>query len=346
MGSTNLKDLIKPGSMKVDMDKIYIMDGSKTLVYSIKDYSLLTSFGKEGEGPGEISNSPFWSNQVSLYGKDLFIEGLMKYLIVDKKGKLIDEKKKTKRFLKMLPLGKNFIVRTFPFRDKDKKFYSVIKIVGPEMQEIKVLEKILNVSMNRSGNIFPVIPDSLSFSVFKNKVYLEDSRKGFLIKVFDDNGKELYKIKKNIKRIKVTKKIIEQEMMSLKESFKQKRLSVTVPIHIGSQGWKAFKKWAKFIEPEYLPSIKDITVKNNRIYLQTYLKKGEKEEYFIMDLKGKIIKRVFLPQLKSFALYDSIMLGSGLKFYDFSDNSFYYLEEDEEDEIWKIIKLDFNLNSM
>ena len=159
--------------------------------------------------------------------------------------------------------------------------------------------------------------------------------------VFDYQGSILYEIKKESAKNRINQDIIRREQAHMRESFKQKRLSVTVPIHIGQGGWKKFKTWAKFIIPKYLPTIKDILVKNNRIYLQTFNKRGDHEEYIILNLKGKLIKKVWLPQLKSFALYDSYMLGAGIKFYDFNGDSFIYLEEDEEKEDWKICQVAF-----
>ena len=336
-----LKGLMNPGSMIVDGDKLFVVDGARVLTYTLKDFSLLSSFGKKGEGPGELTVLPFWSNKISLHKQNIFLEGLSKYMLVKKDGQLIQEMRKTRRFIKILPVGNNYIVKTFPIRQPDKKFYEIIKVVNSQMEEIRELDRVNTTFLNRGLNHFPVIPDSISFCVYKEKIYIEDSRKGFLIKVFDSNGNFLYKIEKEYPEIEVTRKIIKREMEHIKESFMQKRLSVTVPIHIGQEGWESFKKWAKFTSTKYLPSIKDILVKENRIYLQTYQKKGDKEEYIILNLKGKLLKRVFLPRLRSFALYDSFLLGAGVKFYDFLGNSFFYLEEDEVEETWKIIQVEF-----
>jgi len=336
-----LKDLLNPDSMMVNEDKLYVVDGARVLTYSLKDFNLLGTFGKQGEGPGELTAQPYWANQISLHKQNIFLEGLTKYMLVNKDGQLIQEKRKTRRFIKILPVGNNYVVRTFPLQLTNQKFFEIIKIVNSEMEDVRELFRLNTTFLNRGLNQFPVIPDSINFCVYQERIYIEDSRKGFLIRVFDSSGNDLYRIKKEFPRIQVTKKMIQREMEHIKESFKQKRLSVCVPMEIGEQGWEFFKKWATFTSSEYLPSIKDILVKENRIYLQTYQKKGGKEEYIILDLKGNLLKRIFLPQLKSFALYDSFMLGAGVKFYDFSGNSFIYMDEDEDEEIWKVMQVEF-----
>ena len=171
-----LKGLMNPDSMKVDNDILYVMDGASVLTYSLKDFKLRKRFGNRGEGPGELTTSPLWSNQISPHKGNLFLEGLRKFMLVKKDGKVLYEKRKTKRFLKMLPVGNNYVVRTFPFQREGKKFYSAVKIVNSRMEDIKELVRLYSESLSRGGNQFPITPDSVSFCVYQGKIYLEDSR--------------------------------------------------------------------------------------------------------------------------------------------------------------------------
>ena len=61
-----LKTLGKPDSIKVDGEMLYVVDGATILTYSLENFSLLKTFGKKGNGPGELTATPFWSNQISL----------------------------------------------------------------------------------------------------------------------------------------------------------------------------------------------------------------------------------------------------------------------------------------
>ncbi|MCP5103649.1 MAG: hypothetical protein GY950_09735, partial [bacterium] len=68
-------------------------------------------------------------------------------------------------------------------------------------------------------------------------------------------------------------------------------------------------------------------VADDNIYIKTYQRKNSLEKYIIMDLKGNIQKTVFLPE-------------SSPNLFTFKSNRFYYLVENEEDEIWELHSVD------
>ena len=80
--------------------------------------------------------------------------------------------------------------------------------------------------------------------------------------------------------------------------------------------------------PSSFPAIKRFFVTDGKVYVQTYLKKGEKAEFFVFDLKGKLLKQFFLPIVMNDILE---------QFYLFciKNGKLYQLIEDE-DESWHI----------
>ena len=124
---------------------------------------------------------------------------------------------------------------------------------------------------------------------YDNKIFIADSSKGFFIDVYKPDGTHLYSIKKEIKRIKVT------------DAFKQK-----VENYIKTQkpqDWKIIEKYAVYYD--YFPHFNSITFGDNKIYVTTFKEKGGKHEMIILDLKGNILKKVFIP-FKSFRLFTEI----------------------------------------
>jgi len=330
-----LNEVLEPESIQVYGNELYVVEGAAIFVYSLDDLSLIRKFGKKGEGPGELKVLPFWPNSITVWPDYIFAEGLDKFIFFSKEGKLIKEHKKIKRFMKVLPVWKNFVVKTFPFQGKDQKYYNAIKVLNTEMEEIKELYRQKVLMLEAEGNI-TMIPESLNFCVYDNKIFVEESPKGFFIEIFDCEGKKLYQIDKKYKKIKVTSKYKNLVMDNLKESFKQKKVGVFVPLHIVEGGWENFKKWAKFIYPDYIPSIRDIVVDNEKIYVQTFNREDNKEEYVILDLKGNTVKKVYLPRIKNSAVFVYQVLGLSLRFYAINNNRFIYLNENEDDEEWEV----------
>ena len=79
---------------------------------------------------------------------------------------------------------------------------------------------------------------------------------------------------------------------------------------------------------KYVPDMNNFWVTDNRIYVKTYELKDRTEKYVIMDIKGNTIKTVFLPW-------------SFKELLAFNNNTFYYLEDSEEEESWVLHTIRF-----
>jgi hypothetical protein len=95
------------------------------------------------------------------------------------------------------------------------------------------------------------------------------------------------------------------------------------------------KNIIKITHSDYFPPIRDLTVTDDRIYVKTYQKQGDKDEFIIMDLKGETLKKAYFPAVKEPGLFNELM-GRLAKFYKIYKNKFYYLHENEEEEEWEV----------
>jgi hypothetical protein len=330
-----LEEVLVPEMIQVSGDELYVLEGATIYVYSLKDLKLLRKFGQKGEGPGELKIMAAFQNSLTVYPGYVFVQGFDKVIFFTKQGKLIREQRFNMK-TKILPLKEKFAIKTFPFEDENGKTYWAIKLCDSEMKEIKELyRQEFPIQFQKAENAIPMIPDALNFWVYDDKIFVEESPKGFLIEVFDSNGKKLYQIEKKHEKMKVPeeyKKIVENH---LKEDFLHKKVNLFVPFHIMEAGWDGFKKWATLIYPDYLPPMRDIFVDSNKIYIQTFNRRNNKQEYIIMDLKGNIIKKVYLPVVQP-STFASEMVGLGLKFYAIDKERFVYLVENEEEEEWEV----------
>ena len=69
-------------------------------------------------------------------------------------------------------------------------------------------------------------------------------------------------------------------------------------------------------------------VADKKVYIQTYLKENGKDEFFIYDLNGKFLKRLFLP----------VVYRNSLKPFPYTimNNRLYQLIENEDAEVWEL----------
>ncbi|MGE5343133.1 MAG: hypothetical protein ACM3SY_16790 [Candidatus Omnitrophota bacterium] len=150
------------------------------------------------------------------------------------------------------------------------------------------------------------------FTVYDNKIFIwETTSGGCCVFIFDSNGNELNRIKLNLENQKIS------------QAFKDKYIEY----------WKTFSKAWEYLNarcnvffPEYFPYFQKIEVNKGKIYIYTYNFKGNEREVIITDLKGKVLKKIFVPLMYFINGID----------YTIDDDNFYYVIENEESEEWEL----------
>lgn len=324
-----LTDVLKPESIDVSGERLYVAEGAAFYVYSLKDLRLIAKFGEKGEGPGELKVVPMFSNSITAVRDQLIVEGMNKIIFFSKNGEFLKEarKKGGYRTFRIRPVKENYIaVRMISATEKDKKFYMALSLLDAEMNLIKELYRQ---EFPEKDKDIVMVTDAIYFAVYKDRIYVEKSEKGFVIEVFDSKGSSLFEIKKDFGSRKITGKDREAILKNLKgDNFVKLMVKA-------AGGWENFKKRMGFIYPGSFPPIQDIIVSDDRIYVSTYDRKGDKEKYIIMDLEGNILAAPYLPVPKE-SSFLSKTLGRGSRFYGIAGHKFYYLKENEDDEEWEL----------
>jgi len=329
-----LSGVLKPESIEVSRERLYVVEGAAFYTYSLKGLELIGKFGKKGEGPGELKVVPMFSNCIKVLHDKLFAEGMGKVIFFSKDGELLKEirKKGGFRTYKVMPIGKNFAsIQMLSPTEKDKKFYLGLFLLDAEMN---VITKLYKQEFPEKEKDIDMVTDSLHYAVYKDKIYVEESDKGFVIEVFDSSGDKLYKIKKNVDVRKITGK----DKEAIFRNFKEDNFIQLMAKSKG--GWENFKKTTKLIYPDTFPAIQDITVTDDKIYVSTYETKDNKVQFVIMDLKGNILSTPYMPKPAESSFVGKTM-GRDNRFYGIANDKFYYLIENEDDEEWELHAVEF-----
>jgi hypothetical protein len=242
-----------------------------------------------------------------------------------KDGKLIKEiKKKSPAHFKTLPVGKNFVVNKLHLDTEKKISYITICLFDSEMNEIKELYRQEH---PQQGFAPPVQIDlTLDFPLFEvvdDKIFIEESSQGFVIEVFDSKGDKLYKIDTRYEKIMIPDDRKEEMSKRFWED----------PSIKAQGGKEQLKNLIRLLFPRTFPPIKGIDIADRKLYIQTHKRKDNKEEYVVMDLKGKILKRVYLHRFENVTLLGEIF---GTKLHTVYNNKLYYLLENEDEEEWEL----------
>jgi hypothetical protein len=309
----DLPDLMKPQRMVLDGSQLYIVEETSIYIYSLKDYKLIKKFGKTGEGPGEFKVNPFG-------GPGLVPVDVSQQLLVNSYGKL-SYFTKDGIYIKELKIPPFTVLR--PIKDN---FIGSGYIVDQKRQEVKLCIILFDSNLNKIKQLYQSdvtinvqavkdLPfDPIAYKVHQEKIFIPDTKDGFIIRVFDSNGKEIYQIKKDYTHLKVDDAYKKRILDWYKNESPVKNL------------WEQIKDTIKFKSD--FPPIKDITVDSDKIYVFTYKKQNDLSECIILDLEGKEQKRVFLPLPPDFPLTPIC--------YALQNDRFYTLVENEDGECWAL----------
>lgn len=307
--STVIQGLEKPYGLYAGEKNLFIYDGSSYSykIYSLSDLKKLGEFGRKGEGPGEFRGT----HEVSLSRNEIILCGAFTLFRFSKEGKLLKQSK-TPSYVYLKPVKDNYVGEKIYYNQKELKSYNIVCLYNKNFEIIKKIykqfkEKIKSESKNIKQDIMMVDP-LFKVQTYKNNIFIADCRKGFNIDVFDFSGNQIYSILKKLQKVTITQNFQDKIM----QKYKRSKL------------WIENKRNFNYIFPKYFSDIKTFRVSDNKIYAITYLKKNEKNQLLIMDLKGKLLKEMFIP-------FNS-------KFFDFKNDKYYYLEDIEEEWILSIIK--------
>jgi hypothetical protein len=300
-------EVLKPATISVDDTQFYVTEGALIFIYSLKDYTLVKKFGKEGQGPQEFAVVPQLPIALNVNHKNIIVNSLFKISYFTKNGSFIKEiKTKATRSFIFVPLKEGFVgmSQIFP----EGVVYNIVNIFDAE------LNRGVEIARMKVGNPekkIVLLKQTLAYQTHDNKIFVT-GEKGFVINVFDHTGEKLYSITQEYERIKFAPKF-EKE---IREAFKKQ----------DALQYEYLKNKLEF--PDYFPPISSFFIDNNKVYAGTYNLQGDTLEFYIFSLKGKLLKKQFV----TFSFIEGSLQPYPLTM---KNGKLYQLIENEEEE-WEL----------
>ncbi len=274
-----LKEVVNPDSISIDQSQLYLTDGTSILIYDLETLKLKKKFGRKGEGPGEFLGNPQSGHApltIDVHTKDLIVNSFNKLSFFSKDGTLIKEHKVSSFTSGFVAIGKNFAAETLSMQEE--RFW-LCNIFDSNLNRGKEIVRVKHYFQG-PGQGYKVLTASRDYAPYDNKLFVAWDQE-FKIRVYDPDGKELYSIARDNKRIKVTGKIKEGIINYFKTDPNLKKI---------------YPMLKPVIFPDAYPAIRRINISDGKIYAVTYKKdkSGSKTECLIMDLKGKLLDTVYI----------------------------------------------------
>ncbi len=305
-------DLLKPKTIEVDKEQIYITDGATVYIYSKKDFSLVKKFGRKGEGPQEFTIIP--PNvllRVMLQPDHILVNSMGKVSFFTKKGEYIKEIKHS------IALGTGILFpmenqyAAFDFAQEDKKFFLTPNIYDSHLKKVK---EIMRIEVPLRGQRYKALEKALFMQATRDKIYIS-AEKDFVIDVFDKTGKKLFSIHQKYELLKFT------------DTHKEEILNYYKTHPDFKQYYEVIKNFIQF--PDEFQAIRNFFASDQKLYVQTFLIKDGKTEFYIFGSNGKFLKKVWLPIAITLPLEQ-------FQLFTIYNDKLYQLIENEDEEEWEL----------
>lgn len=305
-----LKENFNGPRLVLDKDYAYIWD-SRTLsinIYSRKDFSFVKQFGRGGEGPGEFS----WIQSFQVCPDTLYISSSAKISLFSKEGKLKKELRLDPNSGNYKPLGQNFVSTSYTDTETPGDVRERINLIGANGKKIKEIYTIRFTptwTFKEPKNDFRTITDCVEYSVYDGKLYVGNTVKGFYFIVFDEKGEKVSEID------------LPYDRQPVKADEKEEYID-----RLAHWRGERVKKKYNFVFPDFYPAFASFSTADDRIYVflhNPHPMTNKEQQIVILDLHGKILKKVSMP----------LPLDSA---FDIMDGTFYSLFDNDETEMWEI----------
>ena len=269
-----LKEINRPDTICVDKDYLYISENASIYIYSVKNYRLIKRFGKRGEGPEEFI--PYRLGLlINVVNKNIFISSMGKMSVFSKNG-IFKKEIKASSGKEFQPLDFNFI--GWEFYQEDKTTYRGINIYDSYLKKKKEITRLVHSVQEGKG--FKIFSARLILKTYKNQIFMSGGEE-FIIDRYNKNEKKLLSINQEYKKIRIKDKDKKNVMDFFKTDRRYKK------------DYEIIKKLIRF--PDYFPCIRSFFISDDKIYVRTYNQSEEEAEFFIFNLNGRLIKKLFLP---------------------------------------------------
>jgi hypothetical protein len=288
---------------------LYVTENATVFIYSLKDYNLLKKFGSQGQGPQEFQTLPHVPIGIDVSTDKLIVASIRKISYFTRQGEFIKEVRGASLALRLRLFGDKFLGWS---QAMDKGvIYNTIVLFDSKLNKLKEIYRVKD-SYQGPGKGYKVLAKVFTYHAYDNKILLpgEDDA---VIDVFDSKMKKLFSIRLDPKRREVDQNFKETLTHYFKTSPESRHL------------YESHLK--PLIFPGYFPVIADFFVDHGTIYVMTWKRENNSNEFFIYDMTGKFKKRQMIPIRYESELtpYPAIV----------NNGKLYQLVEDEKKLVWE-----------
>ena len=331
-----LPELVKPTALTFAGGRLYVMDEECVHIYGLNPFRHIRTFGQRGQGPGEFNSPPF----VVVEPGRLWVQTMGRLMTFTWEGEFLEDTKLPFLYFHFFEplhrIGENYAGMPLKPQDEKPNIVQVGRIYGPDFKAVKDFYRFgapMVPPPPRGPGAKPdrvemeLISDCIGLGTAEGKIFVGDTRKGFLIAVFDGNGEPLKEIRLDEPPLKVPESYKDGIWNELRKS----------------PNWERTRTYFDYKMKDKFPAFSSFKVGDGRIYLTTFASRDGRYEFIVMDLEGRILRRDFVFP------FDPARRGLSTVFvpthtqYAVGDGRIYYLTLDEDRAVYTLHSVEIGM---
>jgi hypothetical protein len=306
---STLPELRRPRDLAVDDTQLYVTESATIFIYSLKDFKLVKTFGKEGQGPQEFQTLPHVPVTVDVSTDRLIVFSIRKISYFTKQGEYINEVRAVNLALNLRLCGDRFL--GWSQAKTEGVTYNTINLFDSKLNKLKEVFRLKD-SYQGPGRGYEVLHSVFTYRFYDNKIFLP-GKDDATIDIFDSEMNKLLSLRLDQERIEVDREFKNRLIKHFKTSPEIKNI---------------YPMLKPLIFPDYFPVISDFFVDDGKIYVMTWKRDNDCNEFSTYDMKGQFKRRLMIPiQYETDLSSYPTMVKKG-KLYQLVDN--------EEKEEWEL----------
>lgn len=311
-------ELVDPRYLIVDNRQVIISDYPHIYLYSLDNFSLEKKISGAGEGPGEVY-IPL--ENMNLKERGLLITVCPDTIAASSVGR-VSYFKRNGDFIKLTKI---------PYNINSKFLFLGEKLLGfiprngklsvflfdsnlDKRKKIQVCDYWLTFDDNKMENFFDRAGDTLLAAVHDNKIFLTRGDAPVLaIDVYDFNGDKRFTINHPVEKVKIPMDFVDRIHKHFRLKFRNKNSDYFIK---------------NLNLPDYFPAVRTFYTADRKLYVITFKEEAGKTEVLVFASGGKFQGKIHLPvkERNPEQLFP----------FSFSNDRFYQLVENEENETWEL----------
>jgi len=308
--------------------ELYVLERGTITVFSLPDMVRRRSFGGSGSGRGQLSPRHQFDQGLRVTGGRILAEDEDTLLEFSPAGQCLRELDKPRNTTWFVPARQGYVAKSLAVTGSPPVQHIRVVLYDANLREVRELYRQVWFQQLTPGGFTTELPgDLVHFAVVRDRICIETSPAGFVIEVFDLEGRRVSTWSRPFAQVPMTPADQQLEMTAVRA---EKRVAAMVA-RAGS--WEALRRVWGITFPAAKPAVRELQAHGDLLLARTFERRDGRTRFVLLDSQGELRKEWWLPEPTDAETEARV---SGTAFFSLVGDWFYYLRLDPQSKRWEV----------